>query len=79
VPLRQLRKTGAAAYRHLACAVGLVTDPSLIAPLILVGREYWTDVYPAWPLLQRLSAGRPMAELIYCVNDVKEAAALLAE
>jgi predicted Rossmann-fold nucleotide-binding protein len=54
-------------------------DPSLIAPLILVGREYWTDVYPAWPLLQRLSAGRPMAELIYCVNDVKEAAALLAE
>jgi predicted Rossmann-fold nucleotide-binding protein len=54
-------------------------DPSLIAPLILVGREYWTDVYPAWPLLQRLSAGRPLAELIYCVNDVKEAADLLAE
>jgi predicted Rossmann-fold nucleotide-binding protein len=54
-------------------------DPGLIAPLILVDREYWTDVYPAWPLLQKLSAGRPLAELIYCVNDVKEAADLLAE
>ena len=53
-------------------------DPSMIAPLILVGREYWTDVYPAWPLLQRLSAGRPLGELIYCVDDVKEATDLLA-
>jgi predicted Rossmann-fold nucleotide-binding protein len=53
-------------------------DPGMIAPLILVGREYWTDLYPAWPLLQRLSAGRPMGELIYCVDDVKEAIDLLA-
>jgi predicted Rossmann-fold nucleotide-binding protein len=53
-------------------------DPSMIAPLILVGREYWTDVYPAWPLLQRLSAGRPMGELTHCIDDVKEATDLLA-
>ena len=52
-------------------------DASLIAPLILVGRQYWTDTYPAWPLLQRLGVGRPMAELIYCVEDVKEATNLL--
>lgn len=52
-------------------------DASLIAPLILVGRQYWTDTYPAWPLLQRLGVGRPMAELIYCVDDVKEATNLL--
>ena len=52
-------------------------DASLIAPLILVGRQYWTDTYPAWPLLQRLGVGRPMAELIYCVDDVKEASSLL--
>ena len=45
--------------------------------LILVGREYWTDVYPAWPLLQRLGAGLAMGELIYCVDGVKEAADLL--
>ena len=54
-------------------------DASLVAPLILVGREYWTDVYPAWPLLRRLGAGRPMGESIYCVDDVKEAADLLAD
>jgi predicted Rossmann-fold nucleotide-binding protein len=46
---------------------------SLVTPLILVGREYWTGVYPAWPLLQRLGAGRPMGEVIHCVDDVKEA------
>jgi predicted Rossmann-fold nucleotide-binding protein len=52
-------------------------DASLVVPLILVGREYWTDVYPAWPLLRRLGAGRVMGELIYCVDGVKEAADLL--
>ena len=52
-------------------------DSSLVTPLILIGRDYWTNVYPAWPLLQRLGAGRPMGELIYCVDDVKEAIDLL--
>ena len=52
-------------------------DASLIAPLILVGRQHWTATYPAWPLLQRLGDGRPMGELIYCVDDVYEAASLL--
>jgi predicted Rossmann-fold nucleotide-binding protein len=52
-------------------------DASLITPLILVGRQHWTDTYPAWPLLQRLGDGRPMGELIYCVDDVHEAASLL--
>ena len=52
-------------------------DASLIAPLILVGRQHWTDTYPAWPLLQRLGDGRPMGELIYCVDDVYEATRLL--
>jgi predicted Rossmann-fold nucleotide-binding protein len=52
-------------------------DASLIAPLILVGRHYWTDTYPAWPLLQRLGADRPMAESIHCVDSVREATNLL--
>jgi predicted Rossmann-fold nucleotide-binding protein len=52
-------------------------DASLVTPLILMGREYWTEVYPAWPLLQRLGAGRPMGKLIFCVDDVKEAFDLL--
>ena len=52
-------------------------DASLVVPLILIGRKYWTDVYPAWPLLQQLGAGRAMGELIYCVDDVRGAAELL--
>jgi predicted Rossmann-fold nucleotide-binding protein len=52
-------------------------DASLLAPLILVGRHYWTDVYPAWPLLQRLGAHRPLGESIHCVDTVKEAIDLL--
>ena len=52
-------------------------DVSLIAPLILVGSQHWTVTYPAWPLLQRLGDGRPMSHLIYCVDDVHEAASLL--
>ncbi|MFL6047460.1 MAG: hypothetical protein ACJ72M_20420 [Propionibacteriaceae bacterium] len=43
----------------------------------MLGREYWNQAYPVWPLLQRLTAGRPMAELIYCVDDVKEVTGLL--
>src|SRR5215216_7777077 len=42
-------------------------DTSLVAPLILIDREYWTEVFPAWPLLKRLGEDRPMGELIYCV------------
>ena len=43
----------------------------------LGGSPVLDDTYPAWPLLQRLGVGRPMAELIYCVDDVKEASSLL--
>ena len=52
-------------------------DATLVTPLILVGRQYWTDTYPAWPLLHRLGANRPMGELIHCVDSVKEAADIL--
>jgi predicted Rossmann-fold nucleotide-binding protein len=53
-------------------------DASLVAPMVLVGVEYWTTVYPAWPLLQRLAAGRPMGTVVHCVDTVEEAAGLLA-
>lgn len=53
-------------------------DASLVAPLVLVGLEYWTTTHPAWPLLLRsLAAGRPMAAAVHCVDTVEEAAALL--
>ncbi len=42
-------------------------------PLVLVGREYWTEVLPAWPLLTELSTGRGMATAIHCVDTWSEA------
>ena len=45
--------------------------------MVLVGTAYWTEQLPAWPLLQRLAADRPMAESIHCVDDIAEAADLL--
>ena len=54
-------------------------DAGQVAPMILVGIRYWTDVLPAWPLLQRLGEGRPMGDAIACVDDVAEALTLLTQ
>ena len=48
-----------------------------IPPLVLVGRDYWTRVQPAWPLLASLSTGRAMAASIHLVDTVTEVPALL--
>jgi predicted Rossmann-fold nucleotide-binding protein len=45
-------------------------DATQIAPLILVGVDYWTNQLPAWPLLHRLGAGRLMGEVVHCVDDI---------
>ncbi|MCK7625576.1 LOG family protein [Streptomyces sp. RS10V-4] len=41
-------------------------------PMVLVDRRHWTSELPAWPLLQTLSAGRPMASRIALVDSVDE-------
>jgi predicted Rossmann-fold nucleotide-binding protein len=51
------------------------TEP--IAPLVLVGVEYWTRTQPAWPLLVALADGRPMAGAIHLVDGVADVPALL--
>lgn len=48
-----------------------------VPPVVLIGREHWTERLPVWPLLQALGRGRPMASGIYLVETVEEAAALL--
>lgn len=53
------------------------TDDSRIAPMILVGRDYWTRELPAWQLLSGIAEGRPMAAVIGCVETIDEAFALL--
>ena len=52
-------------------------DATQIAPMILIGIDYWTTTYPAWPLLERLGNGRLMGTVIHCVDDVAEAVRLL--
>ncbi|CAA9297169.1 MAG: FIG01123807: hypothetical protein [uncultured Friedmanniella sp.] len=52
-------------------------DASLVAPMVLVGVEYWTRTYPAWPLLRALGEGRAMGRVLHCVDTVEEAAALV--
>ncbi len=52
-------------------------DPASVAPMVLVGTDYWTRELPAWPLLQRLAAGRDMEDAVHLVDDLDEVAALL--
>lgn len=59
-----------------ACENYYATDDA-IAPMVLVGREYWTQTLPAWPLLRALARGRAMEPHVHLVDTVGEAAALL--
>jgi predicted Rossmann-fold nucleotide-binding protein len=52
-------------------------DATQVAPMILVGVDYWTNLLPAWPLLRKLGAGRPMGEESCCVDDIATAVELL--
>ena len=52
-------------------------DESSIAEMVLVGRTYWTETLPAWPLLRSLARGRPMETRVHLVDSVDEAAGLL--
>jgi hypothetical protein len=46
--------------------------------MVLVGREYWTGVVPAWPLLVSLAKGRAMEPVVHLVDDLADVAPLLA-
>ena len=54
-------------------------DESSVAPMVLVGRTYWTEELPAWPLLRMLARGRPMEEHVHLVDDMDAAAELFGE
>lgn len=49
-------------------------DESSVAPMVLLGRRYWTETMPAWPLLRALAGGRPMAPHVHLADSVEEAA-----
>ena len=48
-----------------------------VAPMVLVGVEYWTKTLPAYPLLRELARGRAMERAVHCVDSIEEASALL--
>lgn len=54
-------------------------DESSVAPMVLVGVDYWTRVFPAWPLLHSLAKGRPMEPHVHLVETVEEATGLLSQ
>jgi predicted Rossmann-fold nucleotide-binding protein len=58
-----------------ACENYYAADES-VAPMVLVGRSYWTSTVPVWPLLQALARGRPMERHVHLVDTVDDAAAL---
>jgi predicted Rossmann-fold nucleotide-binding protein len=53
-------------------------DATTVAPMVLVGHDYWTRTLPAWPLLKRLATDRHMETHIHLVDSVSEAALLFA-
>ncbi|MFV0407363.1 MAG: LOG family protein [Propioniciclava sp.] len=52
-------------------------SPDEVTPMVLVGRDYWENKIPAWPLLAHLAQGRAMAEQVHLVDTIEEAIAIL--
>ena len=52
-------------------------DESSVAPMILVGAEYWTETVPVWPLLRSLARGLPMERHVHLVDSTEAAASLI--
>ena len=48
-----------------------------VAPMVLVGVEYWTTTFPAWPLLESLAAHHHMARHVHLVDSPAEAVGTL--
>ncbi|SDK86709.1 Predicted Rossmann fold nucleotide-binding protein [Nocardioides sp. YR527] len=53
-------------------------DASAVAPMVLVGRSYWTEELPVWPLLQALARGRAMEGHIHLVDTAEEVLDVIA-
>ena len=53
-------------------------DASSMAPMVLVGRDYWTETLPVWPLLQALARDRDMESLLHLVDSVEEVPPLIS-
>ena len=61
-----------------ACA-NYYTEPDLVAPMVLLGRDYWTAQVPVWPLLDVLGRGRAFGPRLYLLDDPAEVLPLLLQ
>jgi predicted Rossmann-fold nucleotide-binding protein len=53
-------------------------EPAARAPMVLVGRRHWSEVLPAWPLLQALGTGRDFGSSVWLVDRWDEVPAILS-
>jgi predicted Rossmann-fold nucleotide-binding protein len=53
-------------------------DRATQVPMILVGVQHWSETLPVWDVLQRLASGRAMADSIYLVDSIEQAAKLIS-
>ena len=49
-----------------------------LPPVVLVGREHWTERVPIWAAVQALGQGRPLGDALHLVDTIEEAAAVVA-
>lgn len=49
-----------------------------VVPMVLLGREYWSETMPAWPLLKALAKDRVMEQKIALVDTADEAMEFIA-
>jgi predicted Rossmann-fold nucleotide-binding protein len=52
-------------------------EPGARAPMVLVGRQHWTETLPAWPLLLAMARERDFESSVWLVDSVDEVAELL--
>jgi predicted Rossmann-fold nucleotide-binding protein len=55
-----------------AACENFYAEPTQVAPMVLVGREYWTSRLPAWPLLDVLGSGRPFGPVLHLVDRTED-------
>lgn len=49
----------------------------IISPMVFMGREYWTETKPVYPLLQQLAAGRDYGRLLTIADDAADIEAFI--
>ncbi len=54
-------------------------EPERRTPMVLVGTDYWTRTFPAWPLLEALAATKRFTGTVFLVDSWPEAAAVLLQ